>query len=121
MSRRHQTGARGLRDPAALAKFQQMQGQMSGALSRLMVVAEKYPDLKANQNFVRLQAELSDIENKIAAARRFFNSAVAEFNASIQQIPAVFFAGSLGFTPRAFFEVPEDQRAAVQAAPQVKF
>ncbi len=97
------------------------EGQLAGMLRQVFALSEAYPDLKANQNFLRLQAELSDLENKIAAARRFFNSAVAEFNAAIQQIPAVFFAGSLGFTPRAFFELPEEQRAAVQAAPQVKF
>ena len=68
-----------------------------------------------------MQAELSDIENKIAAARRFFNNAVAEYNAAIQSVPAVFFAGSLGFTARTFFEVPESERAAVNTAPQVKF
>jgi LemA protein len=97
------------------------EGALTGMLRQVFALSEAYPDLKANQNFLRLQAELSDIENKIAAARRFFNSAVAEFNAAIQQIPAVFFAASLGFTPRAFFELPEEQRAAVQAAPQVKF
>lgn len=97
------------------------EGQLAGLLRQVFALSEAYPDLKANQNFLRLQTELSDIENKIAAARRFFNSAVAEFNSAIQQIPAVFFAGSLGFTPRAFFELPEDQRAAVQTAPAVKF
>jgi LemA protein len=97
------------------------EGQLAGMLRQVFALSEAYPELKANQNFLLLQAELSDIENKIAAARRFFNSAVAEFNSAIQQIPAVFFAGSLGFTPRAFFELPEEQRAAVQNAPQVKF
>ncbi|MFN7000181.1 MAG: LemA family protein [Elioraea tepidiphila] len=97
------------------------EGQLAGMLRQVFALSEAYPELKANQNFLRLQAELSDIENKIAAARRFFNNAVAEFNSAIQQIPAVFFAASLGFTPRAFFELPEDQRAAVQSAPQVKF
>jgi LemA protein len=97
------------------------EGQLSGALGRLFALSEAYPDLKANQNFLSLQGELSAVEGKIAAARRFFNSAVAEFNSAIQSIPAVFFAGSLGFTPRGFFELAENERAAVNTAPQVKF
>jgi LemA protein len=97
------------------------EGQLSGALGRLFALAEAYPDLKANQNFLSLQRELSSLETKIAAARRFFNNAVAEFNAAIQSIPAVFFAGALGFTPRGFFELDAAERAAVQTAPQVKF
>ncbi len=98
----------------------QAENMLTGALRRLFAVAEAYPDLKANTNFVKLQDELSDIENKLAAARRFFNSAVAEFNAAIQQFPAVLVAGAMGFTERTFFDVGED-RAAVAAAPQVKF
>ena len=97
------------------------EGQLSGALGRLFALSEAYPDLKANTNFLSLQGELSVLETKIAAARRFFNNAVAEFNSSIQSIPAVFFAASLGFTPRGFFEVAEAERAAVNTAPQVKF
>jgi LemA protein len=97
------------------------EGQLSGALSRLFALSEAYPDLKANQNFLSLQGELSALETKIAAARRFFNNAVAEFNAAIQSIPAVFFAASLGFTPRGFFELDANERAAVQTAPSVKF
>lgn len=97
------------------------EGQLSGALSRLFALAEAYPDLKANQNFLSLQGELSALETKIAAARRFFNNAVGEYNSAIGSIPAVFFAGSLGFTPRGFFELDEAERAAVQTPPQVKF
>ena len=97
------------------------EGQLSGALGRLFALSEAYPDLKANTNFLSLQGELSSLETKIAAARRFFNNAVAEFNSAIQSIPAVFFAGSLGFTQRGFFEVAEAERAAVNTAPQVKF
>jgi LemA protein len=97
------------------------EGQLSGALSRLFALSEAYPDLKANTNFLQLQGELSALETKIAAARRFFNNAVAEFNAAIQSIPAVFFAGSLGFTQRGFFELEEAEREAVKTAPQVKF
>ena len=93
---------------------------LSGALGRLFAVAEAYPDLKANQNFLQLQGELGDVENKLAAARRFFNNAVSEFNAQAQSFPAVLFAASLGFTQRDFFDLGEG-RAAAQAAPQVKF
>jgi len=93
---------------------------LSGALGRLMAVAEAYPDLKANQNFLQLQSELSDIENKLAAARRFFNNAVGEFNASIQRFPAVLFAAAMGFAPRDFFDLGAE-RATASAAPQVKF
>ena len=87
----------------------------------LAAVAEAYPDLKANQNFLSLQAELSDIENKLAAARRFFNNAVSEFNAAIQQFPAVLFAGMFGFKEREFFDLGEQRAALEQAPPQVKF
>jgi LemA protein len=98
----------------------QAENALTGALGKLMAVAESYPDLKANQNFLQLQAQLSDLENKIAAARRFFNNAVGEYNASIQRFPAVLIAGATGFTPREFFDVGGD-RAALQTAPQVKF
>src|SRR5215208_5162642 len=86
------------------------EGALSGALGRLMALAEAYPDLKANANFQQLQAELTDVENKLAAARRFFNNAVSEYNAAIQSFPAVLFAGSMGFTPREFFDLGETQR-----------
>ena len=94
---------------------------LSGALGRLMAVAESYPDLKANQNFVQLQAQLSDIENKLAAARRFFNNAVGEYNASIQRFPAMLIAGAAGFQAREFFDVGADRAALSAGAPQVKF
>jgi LemA protein len=94
--------------------------QLSGALGKLFALAEAYPDLKANTNFQQLQSELSDIENKLAAARRFFNNAVSEYNARIQQFPAALFAASLGFSPRTFFDLGDD-RKAVEQAPQVKF
>jgi len=96
------------------------ENMLTGALRQLFAVAEAYPDLKANQNFMQLQTELSDIENKLAAARRFFNSAISEFNAAIQQFPAVLFAGALGFHDRAFFDLG-DERDAVSATPEVKF
>jgi LemA protein len=93
---------------------------LTGALRQLFALSEAYPDLKANQNFQQLQAELSDIENKIAAARRFFNNAVQEYNTGIQQFPAALFAASFGFTPRTFFDVGDD-RPQLEQAPQVKF
>jgi LemA protein len=98
----------------------QAENALSGALRQLFAVAEAYPDLKANANFMQLQGELADIENKLAAARRFFNNTVAEFNAAIQQFPAVLLAGPMGFQPRGFFDLGEG-RAAAETAPQVKF
>jgi LemA protein len=94
---------------------------LTGALRQLFALSEAYPDLKANQNFQQLQAELSDIENKIAAARRFFNNAVQEYNTGIQQFPAVLLAGPFGFTPKEFFDVGVDERKVLDQAPQVKF
>jgi LemA protein len=96
------------------------ENMLSGTLRQLFALSESYPDLKANQNFQQLQAELTDIENKIAAARRFFNNSVSEYNTGIQQFPAALFAGMFGFQPRTFFDLGED-RKAVETAPQVKF
>ena len=93
---------------------------LTGALRQLFALAEAYPDLKANTNFMQLQSELADIENKLAASRRFFNNAVQEYNTSIQQFPAALFAGMLGFGPREFFDVG-DERKTLDQAPQVKF
>ena len=97
------------------------EGALSGSLGRLLALSEAYPDLKANTNFQQLQSELTDVENKLAAARRFFNNAVSEYNASIQAFPAVLFAGSMGFGPREFFDLGETQRQTLDVAPQVKF
>ena len=93
---------------------------LTGALRQLFALAEAYPDLKANTNFQQLQAELSDIENKIAAARRFFNNAVQEYNTSIEQFPASLFAGALGFQHRKFFDLGKT-RPQLERAPSVKF
>jgi len=98
----------------------QAENQLSGALRQLFALSEAYPDLKANTNFQQLQAELSDIENKIAAARRFFNNSVQEYNTGIQQFPAALFAASFGFTPQVFFDLGET-RTQMEQAPQVKF
>ena len=94
---------------------------LSGALRQLFALREAYPDLKASQNFQQLQSQLSDIENKIAAARRFFNNAVQEYNTGIQQFPAVLLAGPFGFTPKDFFDVGAEERKVLDQAPQVKF
>jgi LemA protein len=94
---------------------------LSGALRQLFALSEAYPDLKANQNFQQLQIELSDIENKIAAARRFFNNAVQEYNTGIEQFPAVLLAGPLGFVRKEFFDVGVEQRKVIEQPPQVKF
>ena len=101
----------------------QAENMLTSALGKLFAVAEAYPDLKANTNFLELQRELSDIENKLAAARRFFNNAVAEFNAVRAQFPTVLFAGMFGFgTEKPFFAVDAADRAAMTAAPpSVKF
>ena len=94
---------------------------LSSALAGLKVSVEAYPDLKANQSFMQLQSELADIENKLAAVRRFFNSATKELNTGVQSFPAVLFANMFGFHQEPMFEVPEEERAAVQKAPEVKF
>ncbi len=105
-------------DPKAMG---QAEGALGAALGRLFALSEAYPDLKANSNFQQLQAELTDIENKIAAARRFFNNAVGEYNTAREQFPAVMIAGPFGFGPRDFFNLGEENRATMEQAPQVKF
>ena len=97
------------------------EGALGAALGRLFALAESYPDLKANQNFLELQRELSDIENKIAAARRFFNSAIQEYNTIIQQIPGNLIAPMGKFSRRDFFEIPEASRIDLETAPDVSF
>jgi LemA protein len=91
--------------------------ELSGALSRLLVVVEKYPDLKSNQNFLRLQDELAGTENRIAVERRRYNESVQTYNVAIRSFPANLLAGAFGFGKATFFEAP----AAAKAAPQVKF
>jgi len=103
--------------PASQAAAENM---LTGALRQLFALAEAYPDLKANTNFQQLQSELSDIENKLAAARRFFNNAVQEYNTGIEQFPAALFAATFGFAPREFFDAGEDRKMLDQA-PAVKF
>lgn len=94
---------------------------LTSALSGLNVQVEAYPDLKASANFMQLQTELSDIENKLAAVRRFFNSSTKELNVSVQKFPNVIFAGMFGFKEEPMFDVGEAQRVVLDQAPEVKF
>lgn len=104
--------------PAALGAAE---SALSGALGKMFALAEAYPDLKASNNFVQLQTELSSIEDKVAAARRFYNSSVNEYNTAVQQFPASMIAGGTGFSLREMFDVGEGERAQINVAPQVKF
>ena len=106
--------ANGVQDQA------QAEGMLSAALGKLFALAEAYPDLKANTNFLQLQDELSDIENKIAAARRFYNNATQEYNTAREQFPAVLIAGPFNFAERPFFEAPEG-RDVLMEPPVVDF
>jgi LemA protein len=96
------------------------ENQLSGALGKLIALSEAYPDLKANASFQQLAAELSDLENKIAASRRFFNNAVQEYNTGIAQMPAALFAAPLGFVRKDFFDLGA-ARGEVEQVPTVKF
>ncbi len=89
---------------------------LSGALGKLFAVAEAYPQLRASENFQELQAELTDTEDKIAAARRYYNSVVQTFNTAIQSFPGVLFAGPMGFRARQFFSADEPERAVPQVS-----
>ncbi len=104
-------------DEASLKKYQAAQGEISSALSRLMAVAESYPNLKANQNFMELQAQLEGTENRIAVERRNFNEAAREYNTYIRRFPANIFAGIFGFEKKAYFEA----EPGAEKAPEVKF
>lgn len=95
--------------------------QLSAALSGLRVSVEAYPDLKANQNFQQLMTELADIENKLAASRRFFNSSTKELNNAVQTFPSNILAGMFGFKKEPMFEVSATERANMDKAPEVKF
>ena len=97
------------------------EGMLTAALGQLFAVAESYPQLKANENFRQLQSELEELENKIAAARRFFNNAVAEYNTHIEQFPAVLLAGPLGFSHTEMFALEGAEKAAANEPPKVSF
>jgi len=106
-----------LNDPATMQKFQEVQGELSSALARLMVVIERYPDLKANENFRDLQAQLEGTENRIAVERRRFNETAQDYNTAIRRFPAKLVAGMFGFAKKAYFEAAE----GAQTAPKVEF
>ncbi len=95
--------------------------ELTSALSGLNIQVEAYPDLKASQNFMQLQNELSDIENKLAAVRRFFNSATKELNIAVQKFPNVIFAGMFGFKSEPMFDLGATERQSMDKAPEVKF
>lgn len=99
----------------------QAENQLSSALAGLKVSLEAYPDLKANQNFLQLQGEISDIENKLAATRRYFNTATRELNNKVQTFPSNILAGMFGFQKEPMFEVPREERAAYDKAPEISF
>ena len=103
--------------PEKLAQFQQAQSQVRSALGRLIAVSESYPDLKANQNFLELQAQLEGTENRIAVARKDFNSAAQQYNVSVRRFPANLVAGMFGFGQKPYFESAEGS----EAAPEVTF
>ncbi len=103
--------------PAQQAAAENM---LTGALRQMFALSEAYPNLKANANFQELQAELTDLENKIAASRRFFNNAAQEYNTGIQRFPAALFASAFGFAPKEYFDLGTDRQTEM-AAPQVKF
>ncbi len=103
--------------PQTIQQFSQAQQGLSSALSKLMVVVERYPDLKANQNFLDLQAQLEGTENRIAVERRKFNETTKNYNAYIRKFPRVIYAGWFGFEKRAYFEAQQ----GAEKAPEVKF
>lgn len=107
--------AKGVKESAAA------ENMMEGALKSLFAVAEAYPDLKANQNFAQLQQELVDTEDKIQAARRFYNGGVRDLNTKIQMFPNNIFAGMLGFTQREFFELSDSEQAVAEKPVDVQF
>jgi LemA protein len=94
-------------DPAQLQKYEAAQGALGSALSRLLVVSERYPDLKSNQNFIDLQAQLEGTENRITTARNYFNQAAQSYNTAVQSFPTNIIAGFSGFTTRPYFQAKE--------------
>jgi LemA protein len=104
-------------DPEQLKKFQAAQDHLSSALSRLLVVSERYPDLKANNNFLNLQAQIEGTENRITVERQKFNDAVQDYNVRVKRFPAVFYAGAMGFHPKPYFAAREGS----DVPPKVEF
>ncbi|MDR0908095.1 MAG: LemA family protein [Rikenellaceae bacterium] len=103
--------------PEAIAEYQAAQGELSQALGRLLMITENYPDLKANQNFLELQAQLEGTENRISVERKRFNETVQVYNTSIRRFPTNLFAGMFGFEPNGYFEAAE----GTETAPVVQF
>lgn len=103
--------------PQKLAEYQKAQGAVTSALGKLLAITENYPDLKANQNFLELQAQLEGTENRITVARKNFNDAAQAYNTAIRRFPKNIFAGMFGFDKRAYFEAAE----GTEKAPEVKF
>jgi LemA protein len=106
-----------LNDPQAFAKFQSLQGELSGALSRLLVTVENYPQLKANENFLQLQAQLEGTENRISVERRKFNEVVQSYNTTIKRFPASMLAGMFGFGEKQYFKAIQ----GAETPPKVEF
>lgn len=106
-----------LNDPQAFAKFQSLQGELSGALSRLLVTVENYPQLKANENFLQLQAQLEGTENRISVERKKFNEVVQSYNTTIKRFPASMMAGMFGFGEKQYFKAIQ----GADTAPKVEF
>ena len=103
--------------PESIQQFQQAQGQLSSSLSKLLVVVEKYPDLKANQNFLELQAQLEGTENRITLERGRFNEVTQEYNSTIRSFPNNIMAGMFGFSKKGYFEAEK----GAEKVPEVKF
>ncbi|MEO6227095.1 MAG: LemA family protein [Thermomonas sp.] len=108
-------------DAEAMAQLAATQGQLSAGLGRLMMVAEAYPDLKANQNMMQLTEELTSTENKVAFARQAFNDMVMTYNNRREVFPNSIFAGMFGFQPATLLEIPAEKQTEVRAAPKVEF
>lgn len=113
----NQAATRDPGNPDAMKKLGEAEGQLNSALSRLLMVAEAYPDLKANQNMMQFQGELTDTENRISLARQTFNDQVTQYNTSRETFPTILVAGMLGFLPASLFEISSVEREA----PKVSF
>ena len=107
--------------PEKLAEYQKAQGAVTSALGKLRAITENYPDLKANQNFLQLQEEIADVENKLAAVRRYFNSATKEYNNAVQTFPSNIVAGMTGFQREIMFDLGKNERANLDQAPKISF
>jgi LemA protein len=108
-------------DPSAMKGLAQSESQLGGTLSRLLMVSEAYPDLKANENMLSLQEELTSTENKVTFARQGYNDSVTAYNTAREVFPAVFFAASFGFMPAELWELDDKEAAAAKERPQISF